>query len=351
MAAVRPTMRASNPVELLALRLGMAPVPLGEAMFGQPLARTVMAGQRLGVFKRLVDRKASADELAAELELRPAGTRLLLDGLAALGHLDVDGERYTLSRSARRWLDPASDTYVGTFIEHCFDYWGWWDNLEEVIRTGESFEIHEAGPDDPHWRRYITGQFELARLSAPEVARSLKLGRSPRRLLDVAGAHGWFAAELCRRHDGLEATVLDLPGSVAVGRELIAEQGMSDRVKHVEGDMFESDLGGPYDGALVFNIVHHLSPEDNVRLLRRIREALGPGGKVAVLDLFSAPAGKRPDAGALLGLFFHLTSAAETYSPGDLREWLREAGFRKPRRVRIRRIPAQTLYVAEIAAP
>jgi SAM-dependent methyltransferase len=336
---------------MAALRLGMVPVPLGEAMFGQPLARTVMAGQRLGVFRRLAGRDASAEELASDLELRPAGAKLLLDGLAALGHVDVDGERYSLARSARRWLDPASDTYVGTFIEHCFDYWGWWDNLEEVLRTGESFEIHEAGPDDPHWRRYIVGQFELARLSAPEVARSLKLGKAPRRLLDVAGAHGWFSAELCRRHPGLEATVLDLPGSVAVGRELIAEAGMADRVRHVEGDMFESDLGGPYDGALLFNIVHHLSPEDNVRLLRRVRDALAPGGKVAVLDLFTPPAGRRPDAAAFLGLFFHLTSGAGTYSPGELREWLAEAGFGEPRRVRIRRIPGQTLYEAESRRP
>jgi SAM-dependent methyltransferase len=344
-------MRASNPVEMVALRLGMVPVPLGEAMFGQPLARSVMAGQRLGVFRRLVDGDATAGELATDLELRPEGIALLLDALAALGHLDVSGERYSLSRAARRWLDPASDTYVGTFIEHCFDYWHWWDNLEEVIRTGVSFEIHEAGPDDPHWRRYIVGQFELARLSAPEVARSLRLGRSPRKLLDVAGAHGWFSAELCRRHPGLEATVLDLPGSAAIGRELIAEAGMSDRVRHVEGDMFESDLGGPYDGALLFNIVHHLSPEDNVRLLRRVRESLAPGGKVAVLDLFTPPAGKRPDAAAFLGLFFHLTSGAGTYGPDELREWLAEAGFGKPRRVRIRRIPAQTLYEAESLRP
>jgi SAM-dependent methyltransferase len=344
-------MRASNPVEMAALRLGLVPVPLGEAMFGQPLARTVMAGQKLGVFRRLAQRDASAEELAGELELRPEGTKLLLDGLAALGHLDLDGGRYSLARSARRWLDPASDTYVGTFIEHCFDFWRWWDNLEEVVRTGDSFEIHEAGPDDPHWRRYIVGQFELARLSAPEVARGLKLGSSPRRLLDVAGAHGWFSAELCRRHDGLEATVLDLPGSTAVGRELIAEAGMADRVRHVEGDMFESDLGGPYDGALLFNIVHHLSPEDNIRLLRRVNDALRPGGKVAVLDLFTPPSGKRPDAAAFLGLFFHLTSGAGTYAPGELREWLAEAGFGKPRRVRIRRIPAQTLYEAESLRP
>ena len=42
---------------------------------------------------------------------------------------------------------------------------------------------------------------------------------------------------------------------------------MSDRVAHREGDMFEPDLGGPYDGALLFDIIHHLSGEQIVALL------------------------------------------------------------------------------------
>ena len=220
---------------------------------------------------------------------------------------------YSLSRTGRKWLDPASDTYVGTHVENCLDYWEWWARLEDVIRTGEGVEIHDFAPDDPHWRRYIRGQFELARLSAPEVAGALRLPPGPRRLLDVAGGHGWFAAELCRRHPGLHATVLDLPASAAVGREIIAEQGMADRVTHVEGDMMSADLGGPYDGALCFNIVHHLPPNGNVELLRRIHAALSPGGTIAVLDLFMPPPDTRADAGAMLGLFFYLTSSA-----GDL---------------------------------
>ena len=52
-----------------------------------------------------------------------------------------------------------------------------------------------------------------------------------------------------------------------------------------------------------------------------------------------------PTAGALLGLFFYLTSEAATYSPADLADWFARAGFAKPKRVRIRRIPNQTLYV------
>ncbi len=295
---MRPDLRPDNLTERLALRLNLAPRPVGEAMFGMPMARSVISGVRLGVFERLAKGPASADEVARELELDPRGAQLLLDSLYALGHVTRDGTSYELSKRARRWLDPASETYMGNFLDDC-------------------------------------GQLK-----------ALRLPKEPTALLDVAGAHGWFSAQLCKEHPGLKATVVDLPGSAAIGREIVAEHGMSDRVEHRVGDAFEVDLGGPYDGALVFNLIHHLSPEQNVTLFRRIHDALKPGGTFAVLDLFTPKEGAPADASAFLGLFFYLTSAAATYSPDELADWLGEAGFEKPRRVRIRRIPSQTLYEA-----
>ena len=107
-----------------------------------------------------------------------------------------------------------------------------------------------------------------------------------------------------------------------------------------------ADLGGPHDGALVFNIVHHLPAEDNVRLLRRIHAALKPGGTAAVLDLWLPEGDRRPDAAALLGLFFFLTSGAATYAERDVRGWFAEAGFEQLRHVTIRRLPGQALFQA-----
>ena len=346
---MRPALKPDSALDRLALRLNLAPVVAGHAIFGMPMSRVTVAGQRLGVFKRLARGPANAEELAAELDSAPAGMLMLLDSLAALGHLDRRRGTYRLSKAARPWLDPASDRYVGTFIEHAHDYWAWWERLEEVVRTGRGVEIHDFPPDDPSWETYIRGQFELARISSPEVAKALQLPAEPTSLLDVAGGHGWYSAELCRRHPGLRATVLDLPGSAAVGRRIMEEQGMSGRVEHVDGDMTISDLGGPHDGALVFNIVHHLRPEENVALLRRIHAALKPGGTVAVLDLWLTPEDRRPEAAALLGLFFYLTSSAATYAETDVRGWLSEAGFDKARRITIRRLPGQAVFEARKA--
>ncbi len=300
------------------------------------------------MFKQLLSGPATAGRLAEQLELQVPGTRLLCENLAGLGILEQDGHTFSLPKRSRKWLDPASESYVGSWIEHTTTYWEWYGDLEHIVRDGGSFEIHrENAEDEDYWRLYITGQYELARLSAGEVAKAIKLGEKPTALLDVAGAHGWFSAELCKRHETLHATVLDLPGSARVGREIIAGAGMSDRVEHRDGDMFESELGGPYDGALLFDIIHHLAAEQIVLVLSRIRAAMKPGATVAVLDMFRSDAKRQRASAAALGLFFHLTSGADLYTPDELAAFFSEAGFSAPKRTKIRRIPDQELFQAQ----
>jgi 2-polyprenyl-3-methyl-5-hydroxy-6-metoxy-1,4-benzoquinol methylase len=338
---------ADDLLERVAIAGNMVPIPAAYALYGLTSGRVLAVAQRLGLFKKLLDGPATAGRVADELNLQVAGTRLLCENLGGLGVLEQDGHTFSLAKRSRKWLDPASDTYIGTWLEHAATYWEWYADLERIVRDGGSFEIHrEAAEDEQYWRLYITGQYEIARLSAREVAKAIRLPPRPSALLDVAGAHGWFSAELCRRHETLQATVVDLPGSARVGREIIAQAGMSERVAHREGDMFEADVGGPYDGALVFDIIHHLSAEQVVLLLRRVREALQPGGTLAVLDMFRSDAKRQRASAAALGLLFHLTSGADLHSPDELAGFLAESGFSAPKRTKVRRIPDQDLFQA-----
>ncbi|MBA2347242.1 MAG: methyltransferase [Solirubrobacterales bacterium] len=336
-------------VELVGAALNLIPTPVPQALFAPPVARVLHVGVAIGLFAHLArGGPRTTEELARELELQPAGTRLLCDCLIAMGHLRArrDG-RVALSRRSRRWLDPDSPRSVARYVEHTGTYWPWWEQLESLVRDGTHVELHDAGADDASWATYIRGQHELARLSAPEVARALELPPGARSVLDLGGAHGWFSAVLCDRHPGLRATVVDLPGSVAVGREILRESGHATRVDHVEGSVFEAELGEGHDLALVFNLVHHLTPEQTVTLLRRVHAALRPGGRVAVLDLFAREPGQRPGGESFLGLFFHLTSGADLPRESELRAQLAETGFKAPTSRGITRLPAQTLYVAE----
>jgi ubiquinone/menaquinone biosynthesis C-methylase UbiE len=339
---------ADDLLERIAILLNLVPLPAGYALYGMTSGRVLAVAQRLGLFSRLLDGGATAGRLAEDLGLQVAGTRLLCENLAGVGVVQQEGHTFALAKRARKWLDPASDTYIGTWLEHTASYWEWYGDLERIVREGGSFEIHrEPAEDEEYWRVYITGQYEIARLSAKEVSKAIRLGDEPFTLLDVAGAHGWFSAQLCKRYETLKATVVDLPGSAAVGRAIIKKAGMTDRVEHREGDMFYADLGGPYDGALVFDIVHHLSGEQVLTLLRRVRAVLKPGGTVAVLDMFRSDSERQRTSAAALGLLFHLTSGADLHSPGELADYLSQAGFSAPKRTKIRRIPDQDLYQAK----
>jgi SAM-dependent methyltransferase len=342
---MRLSLRPGNPAEWLALRAGLVPAPAAEAWGGMALSGVLAAAARSGMLAALAGPPSTAGELASGLRLDPVPAGMLLDCLRAAGHVTERGGRYRLSRRSRRWLDPGSPLSVTGFIAGTADYWGWWAGLEETARHGRPAGHHGLPPDDPYWRRYVTGQPDLARLCAGEVARRLPLPAGARTLLDIGGGHGWYAAQLCRRHPGLTATVLDLPGSARVGREIIAAAGMSGRVAHRDGDATRDDLGTGYDAVLCFNLVHHLAPEQAAALLARARRALAPGGVLAVLDGFAEPGRRAPAAAAVLSLFVYLSSGSAVRSPSQLRGWLREAGFGPPREIRMRRIPGQSLYV------
>jgi 2-polyprenyl-3-methyl-5-hydroxy-6-metoxy-1,4-benzoquinol methylase len=341
------SLRGANPAEWLALRAGLVPKAAAEAWAGMALSGVVIAAVHSGVTARLAKKAATAADLAVDLGLDPLPTRLLLDCLRSCGHLTCRAGRYELSRSSRRWLDPDSDLSIARFVAGTADYWTWWSGLPEVIRSGRPFGHHDVAPDDPYWRRYISGQLELARLSAPEVARKLRLPRDPRSLLDIGGGHGWYSAELCRRHPRLIATVLDLPGSVAIGRQIIAQEGMTDRVLHRDGDATTAELGGGFDCVLCFNLIHHLAQDDIVSLFAKSHDALKTGGSLAVMDAFAEPSHRKSAAANFLAMFVYLSSGAQVYTPAQLHGWLTEAGFTAPRRVSILRIPGQALYVAK----
>jgi hypothetical protein len=184
---VRLALRGANPIEWLALRAGLVPEVAAEAWAGMGMSGVVVAAVRTGITARLAAGPATAAKIAADLGLEPLPTRLLLDCLCATGHVASRSGRYRLSRRGRRWLDPASPLSVAAYIAGTGDYWDWWAGLTDTMRTGVSAGSHNAGPDDPYWRRYITGQRDLARLSAPEVARKLPLPRGARTLLDLGG--------------------------------------------------------------------------------------------------------------------------------------------------------------------
>jgi ubiquinone/menaquinone biosynthesis C-methylase UbiE len=341
---VRVGTKAEGVPERLALAAGTIPTPLLETFEAMAMARAIMAGVSLGIFDALAEQPDDADRVARRLKLDPRGTEILLIALHALGYVDCRNGRYRNAPAVEKFVLPDSPTtlraYVGDFNR---DMWDEFSRVEEAIRTGETSGLHARDSDDPYWERYMRGLFDLTRLAGEDVARMIP-ARNPKRMLDLAGGHGGYAIAMCRRHANLTATIVELEGAARIGREIVREQDMADRVEFVVGDMFTSDLGEDYDIVTAFQILHHFDEDVNVELLTRAHEALREGGTVAVLEQERPPAGERGSTiGALTGLLFYATSRARTYTAKELTTFVEAAGFNRVRERRSARFPGHVV--------
>ncbi|MFX8082902.1 methyltransferase, partial [Acinetobacter baumannii] len=77
-----------------------------------------------------------------------------------------------------------------------------------------------------------------------------------RRVLDVGGGHGTFAAALARACPGLGIGLFDLPPVVAGAAPVLAQAGLADRIDLHPGDFLQGPLPGGYDAMTLVRILH-----------------------------------------------------------------------------------------------
>lgn len=325
--------RAGNPVEMILAALDLVPQPLLDTHVAMLLARAVMEGARLGVFVAVAEGAATGGEVAARCGTHPQATGKLLDALAGAGYLRCRGERYALTRRARRWLLPGSPHSLHDKMLWQLTEWEWIGHLGGFLRSGSPLRFHD-GMGAEQWGDYQRAMRDVAAITTPEVARRTPVPRGARRMLDLGGSHGLYAAALCRRYPQLSAVILDLPAAIEHAAPLLAREGMGERVVHRAGDVLTADLGeGEWDVVFASSLVHHFDEASNRELAQRAARALRPGGVFVLQELVRAESVREAgQIGALMGLYFALTSRSGTWSFAEMAAWQRDAGLapRKP---------------------
>ncbi len=310
---------------------------LREAVSDYRLPRAILTALDLDLFSAVGTKTWSIPELAKALSVSERGLGILCRVLASAGLLIKNKDEYRNSRLGATELNRKSPVYRGAYLELLRDGWPSWSKLTESVRTGREVD-EETPPDDPAYRRQFSwAMHQRSADVAPEVARQISL-KDAKTLLDLGGGPGTYALAFLAKNSKLRATVCDREPALQVAREIAATHKAGARLAYLPLDFIREAVPDQYDVIWYSNVLHIYSPEQNRRLFKHLVSALTPGGRLFIQDAFLLDRqGMVPMEANLFALTMLLcTEQGNTYSLAETAQWLRDAGFRRVRTVKLK---------------
>ena len=261
-----------------------------DALVGAADAVWVGAALELGIFEILaLDHPSEIDGVARACALDRVATSALLSGLASLGLVEWlgDGRIGLTSAGARLWSGhDRTLRHLGLFVHRVLRPL-WTEAVTPGARPrGDIAEVAAGqGQLDVFARAMHESAMEwfvrsglIDELAVPTEGV----------LVDLGGAPGTVAAELCRRHPGLRVTVVDRSWCLDAGR-FVLDTLPPDRVLTHPGELADpvtfATLTEPTEAMTAVRVSASLDDSELTALLRRCREVLPDHGTVSLLDV------------------------------------------------------------------
>lgn len=303
---------------------------------GMWTARAIQTVTELGI-PDAVDPEGSrpVGEIAAATGCHGPSLYRLLRALASVGlfaerRLGEFGHTET-----SRYLREDQPGSLHHFARWSYD-WQWQSltELEYTLRTGRPAFDHVYGAD--YWT-YLTsvkpeagdlfnaGMQNLSALADQAVVDAVPFDRFPV-LVDIGGGNASLLTRILRSTPMPRGILFDVPSAADGAIGAIAAAGLSERCEAVGGDFFAAVPAGA-DGYVLQRILHDWDDGDAVRILRTIRAAIGPAGRLLVVEAVLTPG--EPDPGPVfLDVDMMISTGGRERSEQDFRELLAAAGFR-----------------------
>lgn len=246
----------------------------------------------LGIADVLATAPQSADTIARRTRTEPDALRRLLRMLAAHGVFAerADGHFEQTALSALLCAD-APGSLRAILLMYGSEVWrAAWDRMLHSIRTGETAfsKVHGAELFEYMQRdREFAATFNRAMTEgsarvAEEIVAAYDFSRFGT-IVDVGGGQGLLLSAILQAAPAARGILVDLPHVVEAARTLVAERGVAERCHLVGGSFFEEVPGGG-DAYVMKWILHDWNDADATRILRVVRAAMAPAGRLIVFD-------------------------------------------------------------------
>lgn len=321
-----PNMQSAvTPQRIMQLAWGFAP------------SLIIAAAVQIRIFDELDQRPKTVEEMSAATGASERGLRGLMNALVGfeLASKDESG-RYRLSADSATFLVSGKPSSLTGFVGHIDrDLIQRWTGLPEIVRTGRpAMRANQQQEGSAFFKDFVEVLFPMGYPSARVLAENLALGKRPgeARVLDLAAGSGVWGIAIAQNSPNVRLTAVDWPEVLPVTREVAGRFGLSERLDTIAGDLLEVDFGTGFQAATLGHILHSEGEERSRKLVRKVFQALAPGGTIAIAEFLVNEERTGPPMGLIFGVnMLVATEQGDTFSFGEISGWLREAGFENAR--------------------
>ncbi len=304
-----------------------------ETLLAYERTAALKAAIELDLFRAIGEGPGDVDSLARQCAASQRGIRILCDYLTIMGFLVKQDGQYRHSPTSAAFLDPRSPLCLASISRFLGNstMQAPFQHLADIVRDGHT-DLPGGGsvePENPIWVEFAHSMAPMMALMAGPLGSIALEGRSgPVRVLDIAAGHGLFGIAVAKQNPQARIVAQDWAPVLEVARENARKAGVEDRFETLAGSAFDVDYGGPYDVALLTNFLHHFNPPTCIGLLKKVRAALKPGGRAAVLDFVPNEDRVSPPMAAGFSLVMLATTpSGDAYTFREFEGMFREAGF------------------------
>lgn len=296
--------------------------------------KLLLTGIELKIFNHLSIPK-SAEEVAEAIDCHPKSTMLFLNGLAACDLIEKHNGLYQNAPVAEAFLVEGSQTYLGGgFASQAGINDAILNNLPGLIRTGPVLHPEDDNADPKKWSQaaYWIANEERAGMAQQmsDLVSGLPEFLSFRKMLDLGGGPGIFCIAMVAEHPTMRGVIFDRKPVVEVAEGFIKEYGMEDWIEVLAGDYSLDPIGRDYD-FIWASATLNFARENLDSVIKKIYEALNPGGVFMNLSEGLINEGTKPDFHVLWSVGWAMTSPVKAFDQGCIVESMLKAGFRSVR--------------------
>lgn len=302
---------------------------------GFQISQALYAVAKLEIPAALLDGPRPVTDLAAEAGVDPDLLRRVLHVLTGQGvFTHAPGDAFALTELGTTLTTGAPGSVHGLAMFWMETHYQPFGALLDVLRTGRTGTeivhgqtfVEFLGSHPEHIPSLTAAMADMTSGPQAEVLSGYRL--PPGTVADIGGADGSVLVALIADEPDRQGIVFDLPDVVASAPTRIAAERLTERVRPMGGDFFESVPSA--EVYLLATVLHDWNDEDCLRILRNIRTAAAPGARLVVVDVV-LPDGDEPHLGKIADLTMLTVAGGRERTRAEFTSLLTEAGFRLDR--------------------